>query len=816
MFFCNDKKVDIQFKVEMDLDSVLEETVTEQESDTMGFSEYVDFALENPDRAEFGTAAEYVHEAITHYGTRTVVEDGEKKERYRFFDDPWNDGENAVFGNTEMLNELTDSLRRVARGDAAKMPIIEGETATGKSELTEVMKKGLQHYSQTDEGRIHTVKIGDPAEITPHSEGMWKTYGNPDQGHAEPDDYTESPVQAEPLSLLKELDMEAGNLVEQEMQNKRDKPLPVNIPENTGPVATYLLDQFQDYSGDFDSRRELIDEFLDLYVEVSSFTFDDGTGIGEIKSEDEFDSLYQQLFAEPPLNSDPTNPMNWSFTGAFTAGNRGVAFLDDADQYIQILENLQSQIDDNKTKFHGNGSVFSIDTAAIAISNPEDYHSMLPNSVYRRLIEFEMNYLTNYAVESELLRKMMGEDWDLLDDEDMDPEDALDVIRRPLRAEVMDGDDKVDEVVYSPHTVESAAIFEIASRLDGDEVPLKDDTAEGLPDDVADPLSLMERVQLYQQGFIVREYESNGTVREQRLEKDDFQLEGVDSGTAETSINATFTRDVLSAAMNDERDNGTVEVGEEEFDLGGVVLPYDVLDEMESRIKSESTIKDEEEVEQRLSEVEEHVDGMLEQDVLDAIFHEHRPDEESLEQYVDRVQALRPGEDDVDTFTGPRGEEREPDEFRMQQDEMEFFGFDESDYQNGDGAGERVENFRKNISNGIARKSLKGGFENAMELSAIQDRVGRENWSDIEDLRGGEFENFNFNDWIDQPVKPRDAEDYETDTEAIKNTAVWNMVEHQDYDLPSAILTTRRVIDNLQQEQQGEEQGPELGPQPAD
>ena len=63
----------------MDLDSVLEETVTETKSQEMGFQDYVDFALENPDRAEFGTAAEYVHEAITHYDTRIVVEDGERK-----------------------------------------------------------------------------------------------------------------------------------------------------------------------------------------------------------------------------------------------------------------------------------------------------------------------------------------------------------------------------------------------------------------------------------------------------------------------------------------------------------------------------------------------------------------------------------------------------------------------------------------------------------------------------------------------------------------------------------------------------------------
>jgi hypothetical protein len=781
----------------MDLDSVLEETVTETQSQEMGFQEYVDFALENPDRAEFGTAAEYVHEAITHYDTRTVVEDGERKERYRFFDDPWNNGENAVFGNTEMLNELTDSFRRIARGDAAKMPIIEGETATGKSEMIDVLKKGLREYSQTEEGRIHTVKIGDPAEITPHTDGMWKTYGNPDQGYSEPDDYFESPLQAEPLTLLKELSEESGQRIEEELQDRREKPLPVNIPDNTGPVATYLLERFEEYSDEFDTDREKIDEFLNNYVKVTDFRFDDGKGIGEIKSEDEFDSIYQQLFAEPPLNSDPTNPMNWSFNGAFTGGNRGAAFLDDADQYIQILEDLQSQIDDNKTKFHGNGSVFSIDTAAMAISNPEDYRSKLPESVYRRLLEFEMNYLTNYAVESELLRKMMGEDWDLLDDEDMDPEDALDVIRRPLETEIMDDGDETEEVTYSPHTLESAAVFEIATRLDGGEAELRQETAEKVPDDASDPLSLMERVQLYQKGYITREYEENGNTYETRLEKDDFKLEDVDSGTAETSINATFTRDVLSAAMTDEStDRGRAEIGDEEIDLSNVVMPYDVLDNMHDRLKTESTIKDKDEVEERLEEVEEHVDSMLEEDVLNAIFHEYRPDTDSLEQYVDRVQALQPG--GTDTFTDSTGDTKEPDEFRLKQDEMRFFGFDDEDYRQGGEPGEKVQEFRKDISNKIAVRARNGGYDNAEALTPIQDRLGTESWEDIRNIRGGEFEDFDVNEWMDQSIKPRDAEDFETDTQEIKNTAVWNMVEHQDYDPATAILTTREVVSNLQ------------------
>jgi predicted Ser/Thr protein kinase len=790
----------------MELDEVLDKAVAEDSTTRMDFSEYVDFALENPDRPEFGTAAEYVHEAITHYGTRTVVEDGERKERYRFWDDPWNSGENAVFGNTEMLNEFTDSLRRVARGDAAKMPIIEGETATGKSELTEVMKKGLMHYSQTDEGRIHTVSVADMDDFRPHSEQMWKTYGNPDQSHMTPDDYIKSPVQAEPLSLLKELSPEAGERIEHELQERREKPLPVNIPENTGPVATYLIDRFEQISGDYDSQREMVEDFLDTYARVESFEFESGTGIGEIKSEDEFDSLYERLFAEPPLNSDPSDPRNWSFSGAFTAGNRGVAFLDDADQYIGILEDLQSQIDDNKTKFHGNGSTFSIDTAAIAISNPEDYGARLPNSVYRRLIEFEMNYLTNYATESELLRKMMGEDWDLLDDEGLDPEDATEVTQRALEVEVME-DGETSTVFYAPHTVEAAAIVEVASRLDDEgEVELSEDVS--VHEDIETPLDLMEKVELYQKGFITRTYEDEeGRLREERLEKEHFNFpDRSDRGDAETSINATFTRDVLSAAMNEDRSRGRMEIEGHEADLDSVVLPFEILEEMEERITKEKTVDQENEkkVKERMKEVEEHVNRMMEEDVLDAIFHDYRPSNQQLEEYVDRVEALRPGEDGRDTFM-ENGEEKEPDNFRLKEIEQQYFGFDDGDYEGNEPRG-KVSDHRQQIVNRVGINARNGGPVDAERLDPIREKLGSETWEDIPEIRGGEFEDFDLTEWREKSLRPPETEDYDTDTEEVKNTAVWNMVEHQDYNLASAILTAEHVVENVAPDQ---EEGPE-------
>ncbi len=117
----------------------------------MSLAAYVDRLFENPTIASH--ASKYLLEAIEAAGTRTVVEEGEENERYRFFDDPHNDGEHAILGNTEVLNGFVDDLRSIAAGRAKDEKIIwfEGPTATGKSELKRCLVNGLREYSKTPE-----------------------------------------------------------------------------------------------------------------------------------------------------------------------------------------------------------------------------------------------------------------------------------------------------------------------------------------------------------------------------------------------------------------------------------------------------------------------------------------------------------------------------------------------------------------------------------------------------------------------------------------------------------------------------------------
>ena len=96
------------------VESVGEPTLVATYEEPLTIPAYVDTLLSEPGLGAH--ASKYLLAAIEHAGTRTVVEEGEETERYRFFDDPWNTGEHAILGNTAVLNRFVDDLRSIAAG----------------------------------------------------------------------------------------------------------------------------------------------------------------------------------------------------------------------------------------------------------------------------------------------------------------------------------------------------------------------------------------------------------------------------------------------------------------------------------------------------------------------------------------------------------------------------------------------------------------------------------------------------------------------------------------------------------------------------
>ena len=147
------------------------------------FAEYLDIVRRDPSVTR--TAYQRLYDMIISKGTEEIVVNKDKVVRYRFFDDPDNNGEDAIFGLERTLTNLVNILKSAANGYGTerRVLLLHGPVGSSKSTLARLLKKGLERYSRTEEGRLFTYG--------------WKEIG-PDGEEI----FTDCPMHEEPLHLI--------------------------------------------------------------------------------------------------------------------------------------------------------------------------------------------------------------------------------------------------------------------------------------------------------------------------------------------------------------------------------------------------------------------------------------------------------------------------------------------------------------------------------------------------------------------------------------------------------------------------------------
>ncbi|MFC6952916.1 kinase anchor protein [Halorubellus litoreus] len=735
----------------------------------MRLDEYVDRVLEQPTVASH--ASKYLLEAIESMGTRSVVEEGEETERYRFFDDPHNDGEHAVLGNTQVLNAFVDDLRTIAagRGKHEKILWFDGPTATGKSELKRCLVNGLREYSKTPEGRRYTLEW-NVASASPGGRGL--AYGEDASASAAAaeENWYESPVQVHPLSVFPE-SVRADIL---DAVNDGSDDLPIRVEERLDPFSREAYDVLEERY-----RRQGRDALFSAisdpqHLRVKNYVVDVGHGIGILHSEDD-GSPKERLVGSwmrgmlQKLDSrGRKNPQAFSYDGVLSQGNGLLTVVEDAAQHADLLQKLLNVPDEGSVKLD-KGIGMDVDSQLLIISNPDleatlnqhaDRQGMDPlKALKRRLDKHEFRYLTNLSLETELIRRELTGETDVWTATTYDDLEAR--IREPVVISVKTGDGELVPKEFAPHTVEAAALYAVVTRLeDGD-----------LPSD----LDLVDKAVLYDRGYL-----QDGDTRR---EAEDFEfVDGDEDG--KHGIPVTFTRDVLADLLHEERDRH-----HPEYDVASVVMPRDVLNAMVEGLSEAPVFSagERSEFESRVAAVKNHVFGEQETDVLDAIMHDRRVDEATVEEYVEHVYALETD----DPITNDRGERVDPDPLLMKVFEVEHLGrFEDADYGPGGDPSEDVVAFRREkvitALNRYAWEQRGDDFSvSDVELTAIPviKAVLEENdWDDVRRT----YEDFDPRQWEDPPSG--------TETERVKEKTIEALVEHYGYSAASAELTSRHVM----------------------
>ena len=731
----------------------------------MGIEEYVETVFENPTSAAH--ASKYLLSAIEAAGTRTVVEEGERKERYRFFDDPHNDGEHAILGNTEVLNSLVDDLRSIAarRGKEEKILWLDGPTATGKSELKRCLINGLREYSKTDSGRRYTVEWNVAGAGDDAASGL--TYG--DDMPTDEDDWYPSPVQAHPLSVFPETVRET---LIAELNEALDDHIPIHHETRLDPFSREAYEHLEEQY----RRRDADDLFSAItdeqHLRVKNFVVDVGQGIGVLHSEDDgspkerlvgswMAGMLQQLDSR-----GRKNPQAFSYDGVLSQGNGLLTIVEDAAQHADLLQKLLNVPDEGTVKLD-KGIGMDIDTQMVLISNPDletqlNRHAEREDAdplkaLKRRLDRHEFSYLTNLSLEAELLRRELTNETEIWEADSY--EELAEKIREPVVVSVRGSDDAIRDRELAPHAIEAAALYAVGTRLDDEALP--------------PGLDIVDKALIYDRGYL-----QDG---DERRYKDEFDFGDATEGDG--GIPVTYTRDIIADLLHEE-----TERHHPELDVENVIMPRDVLNAMVERLDTAPVFSANErtEYENRLVPITNHIFSQQETDVVDAIMRDKRVDEETVEEYIEHVYAWVESE----TIENDRGEAIEPDPLKMKVFEIEHLGrFDEGDYDGTDPT-EGVEAFRsEKVLTALNRHAWRNRDEDfrvsdvdPREIPVIETVLGSYDWDDVRRTHG----DLDPSQWADPPSG--------TETEAVKQRTLQNMQELFGYSAAAAELTSRHVM----------------------
>jgi serine protein kinase len=332
--------------------------------------------------------------------------------RHRFFDDPFDDGADAVFGIDVHLMKLVRVLHAAALGygPERRVLLLHGPVGSAKSTIARLLKKGIEHYSRTDAGRLYTYS--------------WKL----------PSGEVPCPMHEDPIRLLPEAARAGvlGALAE-------GKPrYPVRLEGDLCPVCRFLYRQVM---------REVEGDFLELANRITVrrlvLSERDRVGIGTFQPKDEKNQdsteltgdINYRLIAEYGSDSDPRA---FNFDGEFNVANRGlIEFVEVLKLDVAFLYDLLGASQEHRVKPKKFAQT-AIDEVILGHTNEPEFRRLQNNEYMEalrdRTIKVDVPYITRPSQEARIYQK--------------------DFNRRKVSAHI------------APHTVEMAALWAVLTRLE--------------------------------------------------------------------------------------------------------------------------------------------------------------------------------------------------------------------------------------------------------------------------------------------------------------------------------------------------------------
>ncbi|MCB9932074.1 MAG: hypothetical protein H6841_01490 [Planctomycetes bacterium] len=398
------------------------------------------------------TTYQLTFDMIQHFGSDAFEDSGEQVRRHKLFDDPFNNGKNAIYGLERTISRLVKYIRAGAREEGKeRIFVLHGPVGTAKTSIIDLIGRGLEAYTALSDGAVYSFawRFGKDFHA---EEGGSLGFGSakPDVAGVHnpvavlPSQMHEHPLLLIPRNARREL------LEKLWKQNGLDSKYPIphkvlegDLEYNSKQIYSFLLRR---YKGDW---MKVMDHVL---VQRIVFSESGGIGIAKIPPEGNVETASSPVTMDENFKYIANLLSSVSlvrYFGKYVRGNRGLVHYSDIfKKPSNYLQHLLSAVEEHKMDFGEVGC--DIDVMILGTTNLAEYQALrsdpMSKALRSRMRKIDVPYLLNYVDEEKIYNR------------------GLRQAKRYHR--------------IAPHATELAALWAVMSRLEKSDLPNASDIPE--------------------------------------------------------------------------------------------------------------------------------------------------------------------------------------------------------------------------------------------------------------------------------------------------------------------------------------------------
>lgn len=386
------------------------------------FEDYLKIVEKNP--KVLRTSFQRIYDMILSHGVEEYVDSKKKIYRYPFFQDPIENGKDAIFGLDISLMKLVNVFKSAANkyGTERRVILLHGPVGSSKSTIVRLLKKGMEAYSKTQDGGLYT-----------HS---WTITDEELRGKIIDVDEMVCPMNEEPLHLIPE--KQRDELLSSLLKNAATD-YEIKIEGDLCPACRQVYKELlKHYNGD---RLKVLDH---VRVKRLILSEQDRIGIGTFQPKDEKNQDSTELtgdinYRKIAKYGSESDPRAFNFDGEFNIANRGIIeFIEILKLDVAFLYDLLGATQEHKVKPKKFAQT-DIDEVIIGHTNEPEYKKLQNNEFMEalrdRTVKIDVPYITKLNEEIKIYNRDFNKS-------------------------------KIKNKHIAPHTLEIASMWAVLTRLE--------------------------------------------------------------------------------------------------------------------------------------------------------------------------------------------------------------------------------------------------------------------------------------------------------------------------------------------------------------